>query len=91
MKKVIRTTSYQDDLDDMERYIAKESVSAAQNMWWHIDDQVEKLANPNFPRRVGRAPHTSELVAHKNYIVIFEEDDNTVTALNVIHAKKKYP
>jgi toxin ParE1/3/4 len=60
-------------------------------MWLHIDDQVEKLADPKFPRRPGRVAGTYELVAHENYIVILEEDATTVTALNVVHARKKYP
>jgi len=60
-------------------------------MWLHIDDQVEKLADPKFPRRPGRVADTFELVAHANYIVILEEDATSVTALNVVHARKQYP
>jgi plasmid stabilization system protein ParE len=60
-------------------------------MWLFIDDQVNKFADPKFPRRPGRVVGTFELVAHENYIVILEEDARTVTALNVVHARKKYP
>lgn len=49
------------------------------------------MADPNFPRRPGRVAGTFELVAHPNYIVILEEDAATVTVLNVVHARKKYP
>ncbi len=91
MKSVARTQSYRKDLDDIESHIALDNPDAGIDMWLLIDGQVEQLANPNFPRRPGRAPNTFELVAHPNYIVILEEDGRTVTALNVIHAKKKWP
>jgi toxin ParE1/3/4 len=91
MKKVVRTEAYLADLDDIEAYIAQDNAQAATDMWLYIDDQVTKLADPNFPRRLGRVKNTKELVAHPNYIVILKEDATTVRALNVVHARKKYP
>jgi plasmid stabilization system protein ParE len=91
MKQVIRTESYRDDLDDIEAFIAKDNPSAALEMWFLIDDQVEKLADSKFPRRPGRVPGTMELVAHENYIVILEEDLLTVTVLNVVNARQQWP
>jgi toxin ParE1/3/4 len=91
MKQVVRTQTFQADLDAIEAYIAEDSPKAGVDMWLHIDDQVELLADPNSPRRPGRVAGTSELVAHSNYIVTMEEDATTVTVLNVVHARKKYP
>lgn len=91
MKRVIRTQTYQDDLDAIEARIADDNPIAGTEMWLHIDDQVELLADSNFPRRPGRVNGTFELVAHPNYIVIVEEDGATVTALNVVHARQKWP
>jgi toxin ParE1/3/4 len=91
MKRVIRTASYQSDLDAIEAYIARDNPVAAVDMWFHIDDQVEKLADSKFPRRRGRVTGTKELVAHENYVVIMIEDETTVTVLNVMHARQKYP
>ena len=34
---------------------------------------------------------TFELVVNKNYIVIFIESDTDIVALNVVHAKRRYP
>lgn len=90
MKSVVCTQSYQKDLDAVEAYIAKDSPRAGADMWLRIDDQVALLSDPNFPRRPGRVAGTFELVAHLNYIVILEEDATTVTALNVVHAKRQY-
>jgi toxin ParE1/3/4 len=91
VKQVIRTQTYKNDLDEIEAYIALDNHKAGADIWLHIDDQVERLSEPNFPRRPGRVPDTFELVAHPNYIVILVEDSTTVTALNVMHARRKYP
>jgi len=91
MKQVVRTESYLADLDAIEAYIARDNPAAAVDMWLHIDDQVAKLADPKFPRRRGRVAGTKELVAHENYIVILVENTTTVTALNVVHARRQFP
>ena len=49
MKRVLRSRSYVDDLDDIERYIAKSNPRAGADMWLRIDEQVDRLADPNFP------------------------------------------
>lgn len=90
-KAVIRTQSYQEDLDAIEAYIAQDNPRAAADLWLDIDEQVDALADPKFPRRPGRVAGTMELVAHENYIVILEEDATTVTVLNVVHARQQYP
>ncbi|PIV91499.1 MAG: type II toxin-antitoxin system RelE/ParE family toxin [Gallionellales bacterium CG_4_10_14_3_um_filter_54_96] len=91
MKLVVRTQTYHDDLDAIEAYIAQDNPKAGADMWLYIDDQVELLADPTFSRKTGRVDGTLELVLHPNYIVILEEDATTVTVLNVVHARKKYP
>lgn len=91
MKQVVRTESYATDLDAIEEFIAKENPAAGADLWLHIDDQVERLSDPLFHRRIGRVPGTMELVAHENYIVILEEDQKIVTVLNVVHAKRQWP
>lgn len=90
-KRVERTVSYREDLDAIEAHIAIDSPRAALEMWLLIDEQVDQLADPNFPRRKGRVSGTLELVAHQNYIVILVEDATTITALNVVHARQRWP
>jgi toxin ParE1/3/4 len=91
MKQVVRTQTYHNDLDAIEAYIARDNPHAGASMWLHIDDQVEQLTDPVFTGRPGSVDGTLELVAHPNYIVILEVDATTITALNVVHARKKYP
>lgn len=91
MKKVFRLQSYRQSLRDLAAIVAKDNPRAAATLRLNIDDQVAQLADPNFPRKIGRIKGTFELVAHPNYIVILEESAKTVTALLVVHARQKYP
>ena len=89
--KVLRKPQYWESLQAIEDYIAHDNPSAAIDLWLSIDDQVSKLADPNFPRRRGRVAGTLELVAHPNYVVILEQTLDTVTVLEVLHATMQYP
>jgi toxin ParE1/3/4 len=89
--KVLRKPQYWESLQTIEDYIAQDNPSAAIDLWLHIDDQVSKLSDPNFPRRRGRVAGTLELVAHPNYVVILEQTLDTVTVIEVLHATMKYP
>jgi len=89
--KVLRKPQYWESLQNIEDYIAHDNPSAAIDLWLSIDDQVSRLADPNFPRRRGRVAGTLELVVHPNYVVILEQTLDTVTVLEVLHAAMKYP
>lgn len=86
--RVIRRPEYRNDLNAIEACIAVDNASAATSMWLLIDEQADQLAGPNFPRRTStRVDGTHELVAHDNYIVYFDqnEDQCTVTIHSVVH------
>ncbi len=92
--RVERRPEYRQDLDAIEAWIAQDIASAAIDMWLLIDVQVDNLADPNFPRRTStrvRAAH--ELVAHENYIVYFDqnEDQCVVTVHALVHVARITP
>ena len=89
--KLLRKPQYWESLQAIEDYIAHDDPSAAIDLWLSIDDQVSRLADPNFPRRRGRVAGTLELVVHPNYVVILAQTLDTVTVLEVLHAAMKYP
>ncbi|MDE2429601.1 MAG: type II toxin-antitoxin system RelE/ParE family toxin [Burkholderiales bacterium] len=93
MKQVKRTQTYLDDLNAIEAHIiARGDPQGAADLWLQIDGQVDLLTDPNHPRRKGLVvPGAIELVAHPNYLVILDEDATTVTVLNVLHVKRKFP
>ena len=91
MFKVTKTDQFQLALEEIVLYIAQDNVEAALNLEDRIHVQVDRLADPNFPRRRGRVRGTLELVAHPNYIVVLQQTKSVVTVLNVIHVAKTYP
>ena len=92
--RVIRRPEYQQDLEAIEAWIARDNPLAAVDMWLLIDDQVECLADPNFPRRKStRVTLAYELVAHENYMVYFDQDEDRciVTVRAVVHVARQFP
>jgi toxin ParE1/3/4 len=91
---VVRRPEYREDLDAIEAWIARDNAHAATDMWLLIDEQVDQLRDPNFPRRAStRAAGAHELVAHENYTVYFDqkEADCTVTVRAVVHVARQFP
>jgi plasmid stabilization system protein ParE len=92
--QVIRRPEYIEDLNAIEQWIAQDNPLAGIDMWLHIDEQVEQLADCNFPRRPSqRVANAFELVAHKNYIVYFDQHEPTctVTVRTVVHVARVFP
>ena len=88
---VNRTDRYLSDLQAVYDHIEHDNAAAAIAMLLLIDDQVDSLRDPNFPRRRGRQPGTLELVAHPNYVVVIAQTKTAVTALAIMHVARQYP
>lgn len=89
--EVCRAARYRDDLQAAHDYIARDNSDAALALLLHIEDQVDSLADPNFPRRKGRVPGTLELVVHPNYVVVLTQTGTAVTVFNLLHVARQYP
>lgn len=88
---VVRAEGYLRDLEAVHDYIEHDNPDAAIAMLLRIDHQVDSLADPNFPLRLGRKPGTLELVVHPNYVVALQQTETTVTVLNLLHVARQYP
>lgn len=88
---VNRSDRYLSDLQAVYDYIEQDNPDAAMGMLLLIDDQVDGLRDPNFPRRIGRKAGTLELVAHPNYVVVIMQTKTAVTALAIMHVARQYP
>jgi len=88
---VRKTERFQADLEDIVLFVAHDNVQAALDLEALIHSQVDRLADPNFPRRKGRVPGTLELVAHPNYVVVLHQTSMAVTALSVLHVARQFP
>ena len=88
---VEKTLQFLMDLEATVMHIAQDIVLAALAFEELIHNQVDSLADPNFPRRQGRVAGTLELVAHSNYVVVLQHSDTVVTALALLHVARQYP
>jgi toxin ParE1/3/4 len=89
--RVEKTLQFLMDLEATVMHIAQDNVLAALAFEELIHNQVDALADPNFPRRPGRVAGTLELVAHSNYLVVLQQSDTVVTALVLLHVARQYP
>jgi plasmid stabilization system protein ParE len=89
--RVEKTDQFQRDLERIVLHVAQDNIDAALALEALIHSQVDKLADPNFPRRPGRVAGTLELVVHPNYIVLLQQTVAAVTALAVMHVARQYP
>jgi len=89
--RVVKSNRFMQDVEDVVLFIAEDNISAADALEQRIHQQVDSLADPNFPRRLGRKPGTLELVVHPNYVAVLQQTETTVTVLNLLHVARQYP
>ena len=80
-----------EDLFKIVDFISDDNPDAAQALKNDIEAKTEKLRE--FPElyNVGRKRGTRELVAHKNYIVVYKVLVSSVQILRVKHVKQQRP
>ena len=78
------------DLLSIFDYISDQNPDAAQALKDEIELKVSHL--PDHPQlyRVGRMDGTREMVVRRNYIVVYAENERTVTVLRVLHAARQW-
>jgi toxin ParE1/3/4 len=80
------------DRKGIVKRIAKDNPAAAIKIVDLLIDTAEMLdANPAMGR-VGRMEKTREMVAHPNYVLVYEVSSvDTVTILRVLHTSQSWP
>ena len=80
-----------DDLMSIVEYIAKDNLDAAQRVFNDIRNKTEHLRD--FPQmgRVGRITGTRELVVLGNYIIVYQQQQETIQILRVMHSAQQFP
>jgi toxin ParE1/3/4 len=80
-----------DDLLEIVDYISDDNPAAAQALKDEIEIKVSRL--PHHPKlyRAGRVSGTREMVAHRNYLVIYAEDKDVISILRVLHGAQQWP
>ncbi len=80
------------DLKAVRAYIARDNPAAAADIAHRIREAVRVLTNYPSAGRVGRVPHTREVVVTGTpYILPYRIKANAVEILRVLHAAQKWP
>ncbi|SAI72963.1 Toxin RelE2 [Bordetella ansorpii] len=91
MLPIIWSAAALDDLDAITDYIAQVSVRAAIEMHDRIEAAILPASEFPYAFRAGRVPGTREVVAHPNYVVVYEVEADRVVVRSVLHARQEYP
>lgn len=73
------------------RYIANENPFAARRIKKIIEEAILPVAEYPYLFRSGRVAGTREIVAHPNYLLVYQVSASRITVLSVLHARQEYP
>jgi len=77
------------DVDELWRFIAADSVAAGQRVVLAVEEAVERAASMPNLGRVGRVAGTRELVAPQTpYVVVYAETVEELMILAVLHSER---
>lgn len=89
--KLVWTRTASADRKDIREYIAQSNPAAALALDELLSEKASRLVDHPGLGRHGRVTGTRELVAHQNYILIYDAVDDLVRILRVLHAAKQWP
>ncbi|MFC5373530.1 type II toxin-antitoxin system RelE/ParE family toxin [Brevundimonas faecalis] len=89
--KLVWTRLASNDRKDIREYIAADNSTAALALDELISEKAARLVHDPGLGRKGRVPGTRELVAHRNYILVYDLADDQVRILRVLHAARPWP
>ena len=89
--KLIWTRLAQQDRRSIRSYIAQDNPAAALALDALFSERAARLVDHPALGRPGRVVGTRELVAHRNYIVIYDLAGEKLRVLRVLHAARQWP
>lgn len=79
------------DLYTLIAFIAEENPYAAESLLEQREESILPTAEHPYMFRAGRVPGTREIVAHPNYILIYQMLNDAILVLSVVHSRCEYP
>ena len=79
------------DRDEIYAYIEADNPVAAMALDERLAEKASRLLDHPGLGRPGRVAGTRELVAHQNYILVYDKAANLVRMLRVLHAARRWP
>ena len=89
--KLVWTRPAQEDRKAIREYIAIDNPIAALDSDELLSEKAARLVDHPGLGRPGRIQATRELVAHRNYILIYDVAGDSVRVLRVLHAVRQWP
>lgn len=89
--KLFWTLEALDDRRAIYDYIEADNPSAALALDGLFSEKASRLLDHHSLGRLGRLTGTRELVAHQNYILIYDATSDLVRVLRVLHAARQWP
>ncbi|MDR2884081.1 MAG: type II toxin-antitoxin system RelE/ParE family toxin [Deferribacteraceae bacterium] len=80
-----------DDLSAIIDYISDDNPAAAQLLKDEILAKINNLLRFPYIYKPGRVEGTREMVVTTNYIVVYTENNGTITILRVLHTARLWP
>lgn len=81
------------DREEIREYIAQDNPAAAVALDALLSEKAAQLIDHPGLGRPGRVVGTRELIAHRNYILIYDitQNQDLVRVLRVLHAARRWP
>ena len=79
------------DRDDIYNYIEADNPAVALTLDELLSEKASRLVDHPNLGRPGRLTDTRELVAHQNYILVYDLARDLVRVLRVLHAARQWP
>ncbi len=79
------------DRDDIYDYIEADNPAAALALDELLSEKASRLVDHPNLGRPGRVADTHELIAHQNYILVYDLAGDLVRVLRVLHAARQWP
>jgi len=89
--RLVWTRPAQQDRRAIREYIAADNPAAALDLDELLSERAARLVDHPGLGRPGRVAGTRELVAHRNYILIYDVAGDLVRVLRVLHAARRWP
>jgi toxin ParE1/3/4 len=89
--KLYWTKAALEDRRAIRDFIAADNPAAALGFDEMLSGKAALLVERPFIGRPGRVAGTRELVAHKNYILIYDTAGDDVRVLRILHAARMWP
>lgn len=91
MMQVIWRARARTSLTTIIRYVASKDPQAARKLMERLEAAILPVAEHPYLYRPGRVPGTRELVAHPNYVLVYQVTFERIEVIDVMHARQQYP